>query len=296
MAYYTRTNSRSREIVDGIFSSIVLFGIGSAIFRQFGLEGLAITVIGICGIFGIFLVFLQYGKYKAARARCKHGVVGAALNGYKLCIKCQWEKEAEEQIARKRAEEEEARRKAEKERAYKEWVAKIRLPEYLTKMDPEEFEHLVCDLFRKMGYEVEHTPYSGDGGVDGYLKKNGDLSILQCKRVQGSVGEPILRDLFGTMHAKGAKEGVVVTTGKVSQKARDWASNKPIRILEIGEIVNHIRTHYREDEVVPESFIPDHKKNSTCPKCSGPLKVVNWKGRRFLGCSAYPSCRYTKGL
>lgn len=88
------------------------------------------------------------------------------------------------------------------------------------------------------------------------MKKNGVSSILQCKRVKGSVGEPILRDLFGTMNATGAKEGVVATTGKVSIQARTWAENKPIRILELDEIVNLIRTHYREDDIVPETFDP----------------------------------------
>ena len=63
------------------------------------------------------------------------------------------------------------------------------------------------------------------------------------------------------------KEGVVATTGKVSIQARTWAKNKPIRILELDEIVNLIRTHYREDDIVPEHLLPlafmeaDHMPN-----------------------------------
>jgi restriction system protein len=232
---------------------------------------------------------------KRANAPCKHGIIGA-LYGSQTCIKCQQEKAAEEQIAIQRAEEEAARRKIEKERAYREWIAKIRLPEYLQKMDPGEFELLVCDLFRRMGYQVEQTPLSGDSGIDGYLRKDGILSILQCKRVKGSVGEPILRDLFGTMHATGAKKGVVVTTGKVSMKALKWSKNKPMKIMELSELVEHIRTFYREDDIIPVNFVPNTSKDSYCPKCGSPMKVVNWEGKRFLGCSAYPSCRYTTSL
>jgi restriction endonuclease Mrr len=56
--------------------------------------------------------------------------------------------------------------------------------------------------FGVVGHEMEATRYTADGGVDGYLRKDGQLALLQCKRVKGSVGEPILRDLFGTMAAE----------------------------------------------------------------------------------------------
>jgi len=73
------------------------------------------------------------------------------------------------------------------------------------------------------------------------------------------------------MRANGAKEGVVVTTGKVSEQAREWAMNKPIRIFELDKIVNHIRTHYREDDIVPEKFVPYKSNKDVCPECGSPL-------------------------
>jgi ssDNA-binding Zn-finger/Zn-ribbon topoisomerase 1 len=292
MAYYRKSSDTIGILISNAF-------FGYIIYKIFGWTGLAVA---IASIFGIIIVIAQYHRYKnrkeeeeRANVPCAHGIPGA-LYGYKVCLKCQQDKIAKEQMAKRRAEEEEARRKAEKEQAYKEWVSKIKLPEYLISMNPEEFEHLVCDLFRKMGYEVKPTQYSGDSGVDGYLKKDGVLSILQCKRVKGSVGEPILRDLFGTMHAEGAKEGVVVTTGRVSIQARAWLKDKPIRILELDEVVNHIRMLYREEDIVPETFAPHKSGNDFCPKCGNPLKVVKWKGKSFMGCSAYPSCRYTTRL
>ena len=33
-------------------------------------------------------------------------------------------------------------------------------------MDGYQFEVFVCDLFRKLGFEVETTNYSNDGGID----------------------------------------------------------------------------------------------------------------------------------
>jgi len=262
MTYYRRN--------DGCFGILVFLQIcgliGYAIHQLFGWWGIGLATVAIVGIFVVIVLYSKYEKSreeeKRAKAPCKHGVIGALYES-KACLKCQQEKAAAEQIAIHEAKEEEAQRKEEKERAYREWIEKIRLPEYLKKMDPREFERLVCELFRKMGFEVEHTSYSGDSGIDGYLRKDGNLSILQCKRVKGSVGEPVLRDLFGTMHATGAKEGVVVTTGNVSTKARNWAKDKPIRILELKELVENIRRFYREDDVVPENFVPHKRKGSS---------------------------------
>lgn len=34
----------------------------------------------------------------------------------------------------------------------------------------------------------------------------------------------------------------------------------------------------------------------TCPNCGSPMKAVRGRRGVFLSCSAYPACRYTKGL
>ncbi len=262
MAYH-----KSNGFVECLMGLIIYCVVGYWLFSFFGWKGPAIGAICVVGtIVGTGVAILKYDKYKDGKeedkrrlAPCSHGVAGA-LHGFKDCSQCMQDTMVKERIARRKAEEDEAQKKARKERAYREWVAKIRLPEYLRKMHPKEFEDLVCALFEKMGFEVEPTQYSRDGGIDGYLKKDGKLvSILQCKRVKGSVGEPVLRDLFGTMHATGAKEGVVVTTGKVSTQARAWSQDKPIRIYELDELAACIRTHFKEDDVVPTGFAPNKR-------------------------------------
>ncbi len=34
----------------------------------------------------------------------------------------------------------------------------------------------------------------------------------------------------------------------------------------------------------------------TCPRCGGTMVLRSWKNGRFLGCSNYPKCRFTKAL
>ena len=246
-------------------------------------------------------------------AQCKHGTRGAVYKPT-LCGECVRECKEQERVAAEQAkiaaeqarvaaeqakvaaEQDAARRERERQERHREYLRKIRLPEHLRSMHPGEFEHLVCDLFRRQGYEAEPTPLSGDGGVDGYLRKNGALTVLQCKRVKGSVGEPVLRDLFGTMHGCGAVEGIVVTTGNVSTQARAWSNGKPIRIIELDELTVLLRRHYKEDEVVPGDFQPKESSPDLCPDCGRPLRTKNGSRGKFVGCTGYPTCRYTRPL
>src|SRR5262249_42904771 len=102
----------------------------------------------------------------------------------------------------------------------------------------------VCALFTRMGWDVEATPYVRDGGIDGYLRKDGQLILLQCKRVKGYVGEPVVRDLWGTIdHAK-AIGGIVVTTGTVSSSARHWIRGKAIHVVELDELCSLMRKFF----------------------------------------------------
>jgi len=163
---------------------------------------------------------------------------------------------------RKDGEAKAAKMEQDRQDQYRSWLRNIRMPGFLQNLHPFSFEHLVCNLFRRMGFEVEHTPKTGDSGVDGYLRKQDELRVLQCKRVKKKIGEPVLRDLFGTMQHVKAVQGILVTTGHVSHKARRWAKGKPIRMIELEELVALIRQHFAEDEVVPPDFNPPTSPDS----------------------------------
>ena len=69
----------------------------------------------------------------------------------------------------------------------------------LKEMDPTLFEHLVALLFELRGYKAETVGKSGDEGVDVRLQKGKISAVAQCKRYADSVGQPTVRDLYGTM-------------------------------------------------------------------------------------------------
>jgi len=271
--------------------------VASVVVHFFGWTGLFVAAIGIT------LIVVFVGGYRKcrdrrraislARAPCRHGTVGAQLEPTK-CAVCQADHQEAEHARRREEEQQRLRTEAKRAQVYKEWLAAVRLPEFLKTMDPQAFEELVCSLFARMGYTVEPTPYTGDSGADGYLYKDGQKSVLQCKRVKGSVGEPVLRDLFGTMHATNSSSAVVVTTGRVSKRAQQWVSEKPIRIIGLDELRRLIDNNFHENDVVPPTFSPHSAQQPHCPKCGHPLHLVHGRRGPFLGCTAYPACRFTQ--
>jgi restriction system protein len=98
-------------------------------------------------------------------------------------------------------------------------------------MNGIEFENWVADLFRRGGFQVESTQASGDHGVDLWVSRNHCLSIVQCKRWDSAVGEPILRDLYGAMMSANAKSGCLVTTGSFTAQAQRFAHGRPLCLI-----------------------------------------------------------------
>lgn len=114
--------------------------------------------------------------------------------------------------------------------------------EDLLAITPEQFEDLVAKLFRVYGHDVEKVGGTSDHGVDILvLSDRGEKWVVQCKRYSGSVGEPIVRDLFGTMLHEGAQRAYLITTGGITKQAVEWAEGKPIILYDGEGLVKLIR-------------------------------------------------------
>lgn len=187
------------------------------------------------------------------QAPCDHGVRGAAMNSA-LCPNCSKAAVEHEEARRREAEETAHWLEEDRRRHEAEWRAKIRLPEYLKNVHPQEFERIVLNLYERLGYKVKATPYVGDSGIDGFLQRGTASFVLQAKRFEGTVGEPVLRDLFGSMHAAKANGAVLVTTGTLSRRARQWAEGKPIEVVQLTDLIKLIEQAYPENDLVPPDF------------------------------------------
>lgn len=100
-------------------------------------------------------------------------------------------------------------------------------------MNGYEFEDYICQLYQELGYEVEHTPYSGDGGKDAVLKKDGEIYLVECKHyVSGAeIGERDLRIFDSAMHDYNAKKGFYINLGRFRKGTDAFAKNHNIELI-----------------------------------------------------------------
>ena len=108
--------------------------------------------------------------------------------------------------------------------------------ENINNLSGVEFERVCQLLVENMGFSVETTKASGDGGIDLIAYNSQPLLsgkyIIQCKRYTGSVGEPIIRDLYGVVMSERANKGILMTTGHCTKSAENFAKGKPIELID----------------------------------------------------------------
>lgn len=115
-------------------------------------------------------------------------------------------------------------------------------------ISPDAFERLCQRLLRESGFiKVEVTGRTGDGGIDGtgilQLSLMSFHVLFQCKRYQGSVGSPEVRDFRGAMMGRTDK-GLIITTGSFSGDARREATRDgapPIDLIDGAALCEHLK-------------------------------------------------------
>lgn len=111
-----------------------------------------------------------------------------------------------------------------------------RNPSKMQELTSRKFEELVAEIFRDMGYDVELTPASKDGGFDIRAVRKTEvgegLYFIECKRYseQKRVGVEIVRSLHGVVESEHATGGVIVTTSFFTRGAFDFRERNRYRL------------------------------------------------------------------
>ncbi len=117
----------------------------------------------------------------------------------------------------------------------------------LSHMNGRQFEDLVEQLVKRMGFIVEERKLTADGGVDvlatSYEPIFKGKYVIQCKRYTHKVGESIVRDLYGVVHSRNANKGILITNSTFTKKAIDFARNKQLELVD-GEKLRSLLVKY----------------------------------------------------
>ena len=186
----------------------------------------------------------------------------------------------------------------------------------LDHMSWREFELLVGEAFRLQGYKVTELGGNGqDGGIDLVLNKGPEKFFVQCKQWKAfKVGVTVVRELYGVMAAQGAAGGFVVTSGRFTDEAIEFASGRNIRLVDgpvlLGMIkqAKNARGHMPASTPHPRAApavalakpqIRPSYPTPSCPSCGAAMKMRTAThgsnvGKSFWGCPTYPACKGTR--
>jgi restriction system protein len=169
-----------------------------------------------------------------------------------------------------------------------------------------EFELLVGEAFRQKGYKVLEIGGAGpDGGVDLVLTKGSEKFLVQCKQWKAfKVGVDVVRELYGVMAAKGAAGGFVVTSGKFTADAQEFARGRNVTLVDgdkLFAMLQAARAGIKKGATAAGATTGSGVVGPACPACGSAMVKREAKrganaGNAFWGCSTYPKCRGTASL
>lgn len=113
---------------------------------------------------------------------------------------------------------------------------------YVRKIDPYVFEELVLLAFRKKGFRTyRNRRYSGDGGVDGKVRINGQTFLIQDKRYSGHINLCHVQE-FEKVCRKRHRNGIFIHTGRTGAASRETVTDSDrISIISGSALVDLLR-------------------------------------------------------
>jgi restriction system protein len=131
-----------------------------------------------------------------------------------------------------------------------------------TELKGHAFAEFFAHLMGTMGYRTRLSPEGPDGGIDIIAHKDElgfepPLIKVQIKSSEGSVGEPVVSQLYGKVERERSEYGMVATLGNFTTQARSLARNKSnLRLIDGEELVTLILQHYDQFDSRYKALLP----------------------------------------
>ena len=127
---------------------------------------------------------------------------------------------------------------------------------------PTQFEARIAQLYESLGFEVDCTKQSRDGGVDFYARQateagNMEEIAVQCKLYTGTVGVEAARALYGVINdQQHLTRGVLVTSSGFSTDCQQFIAGKRIDLI-TGEQVQQLTRQAEAERLRREQSVSE---------------------------------------
>ena len=134
----------------------------------------------------------------------------------------------------------------------------------ISTLAPQNFEKLIGVLLEIMGYKVEVTPYSKDGGIDVIASIDFGVNTLrtavQVKRYKGNIPPDPIRSLRGVVSRQNFKQGVFITlSGFTKDTHKEFNDDESIVLID-GEKLIQLMGRYglgiEKRQIEYDDFVP----------------------------------------
>lgn len=106
------------------------------------------------------------------------------------------------------------------------------------RLSGQEFEHYLEVLFKRLGYQVQRTPYQGDFGADLVLRQQGDVkTVVQAKRYHRRVGVKAIQEAVASKQYYHADNVMVVTNSSFTRQAEALAKANRVELWDRDTLV-----------------------------------------------------------
>ncbi len=101
-------------------------------------------------------------------------------------------------------------------------------PQELYNLSSENFEIVMAEIYAKLGYNVERTQATHDGGKDIIIRKSESLGnfiyYVECKKYspQNHIGVGLVKEFLGTINTDKINGGIIATTSFFSLDAKKF--------------------------------------------------------------------------
>ena len=124
--------------------------------------------------------------------------------------------------------------------------------EYYNIQTGVEFEKYLTNLFKRCGYETEHTGKAGDQGCDLIVKKENYTYCVQAKFYSNTLDNTPVQEIVGSLRFYNGDRGVVVTNSNFTAGAQELAKSNNVILIDgkkLEKIINYLlnNNNYKKD-------------------------------------------------